>query len=126
MRCIVKKPLSIPRRLVGLPVDPALRALPGFDRDTSQDELPLVPIRLASTRFAGCWHVNALDSVEGKEPEVLGSMACNPGTRRDQVLTVAEDWVRASVKHVSGCVYELPPQNQAVAEHEVQGAILAC
>ncbi len=99
----------------------------GFDPETPQSKLLLATVLLQAARYSGRWQVSA--TALGNEPgqqEEVGSMWCDFGTQRDDVLAVADAWVRESegAVWVPGPAVELAIEDATYAQYAVNGLIL--
>ncbi len=123
----VEKALSIPGRLLDVPVIPQILEAYGFDPTTPQDTIKLAQVVLNAGSYGGKWHVTA--SAITEEPgklESVGAIWCDDGTKRDEVLTVADCWIRESdtAIFVPGSPWEIPIEDETYARFAVSGITL--
>lgn len=117
----------MPRHLLEVTISPAIIKAYGFDPETPQSDLLLAQVLLQAARYGGKWRVNASGLTETPgELEEVGSMWCDDGTQRDEVLSIADSWVRESegATFVPGPAFELPIEDAKYAQFAVNGLIL--
>lgn len=107
----VEQELKLTHEMHLLPVFKELLQFAGFEESIAPDRLMLAQVHITGARYGGQWGVSAVVHDRAADSYTLvGNMMCAPGVDRDNVLRVADAWVRASdsVSFVPGMLHPIP------------------
>lgn len=125
----VVKELAIPRELMELPINPDVFRAFGFaETALTPQEIMLAQVELVGASYGGTWNVKAAVNAGTDDPNFvdIGEINCDPGTTVDEVLEVADSWIRESEKSVfvPGPPIRLPVSDEIMARYYVSGIML--
>lgn len=88
--------LAIPREAMEQEIDPKINRAFGLIDDAP---VGLALIQLSGARYGGQWNVKAVAKIDRNGTSaVVGEIWCPEGTPIEEVLGVADEWIRSSEK----------------------------
>lgn len=122
--------LAIPRELMELPINPdVMKAFGLTDTTLTPQQIMLTQVELTGASYGGEWNVKAI--VNTGTPHApnyvdVGEIWCASGTSADDVLHVADTWIRESDKSefVPSSPIKIPIPDKSMEPYFVTGITL--